>query len=112
MRKADLFQTSIISGSSRYRSSSCAMPISASTLPSTACSSWRDIERKDKLSNTNEPTELSFAFTDCVDSASAIARVFNNDFVHHGYLSYCFNLVWVALGRDFSLARQVRLPFT
>ncbi len=47
--------------------------------------------------DTTQPTELSFAFSECADAALALATVFQNDIVEHGYVPYCFNLVWVAL---------------
>ncbi|BGP36579.1 hypothetical protein JCM10449v2_000480 [Rhodotorula kratochvilovae] len=47
--------------------------------------------------NTEEPSELSSAFCECVDASLALAAVFQNDFAIPGYLSFCFNLTWVAL---------------
>jgi hypothetical protein len=38
-----------------------------------------------------------YAFRECVESALAVAGVFQLEFVQYGYLPYCFNLVWVAL---------------
>lgn len=44
-----------------------------------------------------EATQLPIAFSLCVDAALAIGDVFQADFVQHDYLSYCFDLLWVAL---------------
>ncbi|GAA6046601.1 hypothetical protein JCM3770_006232 [Rhodotorula araucariae] len=52
---------------------------------------------KDRPLNTEEPSELSSAFCECVDASLALAAVFQNDFAIPGYLSFCFNLTWVAL---------------
>ncbi|GAA5838307.1 hypothetical protein JCM9279_003194 [Rhodotorula babjevae] len=52
---------------------------------------------KDRLLNTEEPSELSSTFCECVDASLALATVFQVDFAVPGYLSFCFNLSFVAL---------------
>lgn len=52
---------------------------------------------RDRPLNTEEPSELSSAFCECVDASLALAAVFQNDFAVPGYLSFCFNLTWVSL---------------
>lgn len=52
---------------------------------------------KDRPLDTEEPSELSSAFCECVDASLAVAAVFQNDFAVPGYLSFSFNLSFVAL---------------
>ncbi|RSH84083.1 hypothetical protein EHS25_005328 [Saitozyma podzolica] len=47
--------------------------------------------------DASEPTPLSFAFSECVDAALGVPAMFQNEFVRHRYLPYCFVRVWVAL---------------
>jgi hypothetical protein len=47
--------------------------------------------------DASERTPLSFAFNECVDAALGVPAMFQNEFVRHRYLPYCFVRVWVAL---------------
>ncbi|KPV78315.1 uncharacterized protein RHOBADRAFT_50795 [Rhodotorula graminis WP1] len=58
---------------------------------------WVARYSKDRVLHVDEPSELSSTFCECVDASLALAAVFQNDFVVPGYLSFCFNLSYVAL---------------
>ncbi|WVW83544.1 hypothetical protein I302_105565 [Kwoniella bestiolae CBS 10118] len=44
-----------------------------------------------------KPNALSFAFSDCIETALGVAVVLQNDLAPYGYLSHCFYLTWVAM---------------
>lgn len=44
-----------------------------------------------------ESSAAATAYRECVESALAIAGVFQEAFVPYGYLPYCSNLIWVAV---------------
>jgi len=60
--------------------------------------------------DTSKPSELSYAFAACADQALALLDVFQTDLVRHGYLPYCFNLVWVGVAITSVWLVKVSLP--